>query len=115
MQDELDKITRMGASARAASSTWRNPFIRREYMPAATGDTQEVWRRKFEAWETGWRQADEAMRLDMPADKQAKPPASRVAHDATKDTPPAHTHNDATGQSSIAPWPSFNRIEIDKK
>lgn len=44
-----------GARAARGGCSWlANPFIRRENMPAATGESVAVWVRKHDAWQRGF-------------------------------------------------------------
>lgn len=44
-----------GARAARRGLRWdANPFLRRENMPAATGDSPPQWARKHDAWQRGF-------------------------------------------------------------
>lgn len=60
---DADEIQKMGANARALGrSVFDNPFYQAECMPAATGESINVWNGKAEAWNAGWR-IEDAMKV----------------------------------------------------
>lgn len=53
------QIQKHGANARSRrESQFDNPYLRADHMPAATGESVEVWNAKHDAWEIGWRAED---------------------------------------------------------
>ncbi len=52
---EESLIESEGALAARAGHPWQsNPFLRRENMPAATGEPVGHWTRKHDAWQRGF-------------------------------------------------------------
>lgn len=51
-------LEREGASAAQAGRSWQsNPYLQRENMPMATGETLREWSRKHDAWQRGFETA----------------------------------------------------------
>jgi len=49
------QLVREGERAAAAGLAWHsNPYLRKENMPAATGETLHEWSRKHDAWQRGF-------------------------------------------------------------
>jgi hypothetical protein len=54
-RDEQARIESDGARAAAAGRDWRaNPYLRRENMPAATGESLHDWSDRHDAWQRGF-------------------------------------------------------------
>lgn len=57
-----------GAKAASRGRNWQsNPYLRREQMPAATGESLGAWVRKHDAWQRGFDRvidADSSYRTD---------------------------------------------------
>ncbi|HET9646024.1 MAG TPA: CrpP-related protein [Burkholderiaceae bacterium] len=52
---EESRLEREGALAAAAGLSWQaNPYLKRESMPAATGEPFAEWARKHDAWLRGY-------------------------------------------------------------
>jgi hypothetical protein len=50
-----DALQRDGARARALGRTaFDNPYLKPENMPAQTGETEDLWNAKRDAWQMGW-------------------------------------------------------------
>lgn len=48
-------LEREGAGAAHAGQSWQsNPYLRRQNMPLATGETVQLWSRKHDAWQRGF-------------------------------------------------------------
>jgi len=59
MQSDLVELEKLGASARALGrDEFDNPFLKQENLPAATGDSVEVWQAKYDAWDRGMKIED---------------------------------------------------------
>lgn len=59
-----EDIQKQGATARAMDKTFfENPYLKRENLPAATGETVQQWQAKHDAWHLGWH-VENAMRGD---------------------------------------------------
>jgi len=62
-------LEREGALAASRGRDWRsNPYLRREQMPMATGESLRTWARKHDAWQRGFErgtQSDEAAFADL--------------------------------------------------
>jgi hypothetical protein len=57
MKNPFDETTleQEGARAAQAGRSWHtNPYLRRENMPQATGQTPREWARKHDAWQRGF-------------------------------------------------------------
>jgi hypothetical protein len=53
--DKESQLMRDGARAAQRGSSWQaNPYLSRENMPPATGDTLQEWSRKHDAWQRGF-------------------------------------------------------------
>jgi len=61
-------LEREGAYAASRGRNWQsNPYLRREQMPAATGESLGTWVRKHDAWQRGFERgcgAEVVMRAD---------------------------------------------------
>ena len=61
-------LEREGARAAQAGRGWQsNPYLRRENMPQATGETLREWSRKHDAWQRGFegRGRESAFRAEV--------------------------------------------------
>ena len=57
MRDLLNEqaLEREGEFAASRGHGWQsNPYLRREHMPAATGESLRAWARKHDAWQRGF-------------------------------------------------------------
>lgn len=57
MRDSLSErhLEREGEFAAARGRSWQsNPYLRREQMPVATGESLSAWARKHDAWQRGF-------------------------------------------------------------
>ena len=55
--DAVDEsiLEREGATAAARGLSWQsNPYLRRDLMPASTGESLNRWARKHDAWQRGF-------------------------------------------------------------
>lgn len=69
MSDVVDESTleREGAYAASRGRTWQsNPYLRREQMPVATGESLGTWARKHDAWQRGFERATGAVGEERP-------------------------------------------------
>ncbi len=56
---EINAIRHRGAKARSLGiSYFSNPFLFKEMLPAATGESAETWGQKACAWWEGWEIED---------------------------------------------------------
>ena len=50
-----EALEREGEFAAARGRSWQsNPYLRREQMPVATGESLSTWARKHDAWQRGF-------------------------------------------------------------
>lgn len=57
---QRDDIQKLGEQAAQEGLTlWDCPYYRANEMPGHTGESIPDWRRKVEAWESGWRKRNE--------------------------------------------------------
>ncbi|WKB55430.1 CrpP-related protein [Eleftheria terrae] len=69
-------LERDGARAAQADHSWRaNPFLQRENMPGATGETLREWSRKHDAWQRGYEGHD----ADSPSTPKEALPSELLA------------------------------------
>lgn len=57
MHDAVDEsnLERQGADAAAQGRNWQtNPYLRRDLMPASTGESPIRWASKHDAWQRGF-------------------------------------------------------------
>jgi len=48
-------LEREGALAASRGRSWQaNPYLRRDLMPVATGESLHLWARKHDAWQRGF-------------------------------------------------------------
>ena len=54
-----EALEREGEFAAARGRSWQsNPYLRREQMPLATGESLGAWARKHDAWQGGFERGD---------------------------------------------------------
>lgn len=71
-------LEREGAHAASRGRGWQsNPYLRREQMPCATGETLTVWAGKHDAWQRGFERGCAAGRATASSVAPAGPKGPR--------------------------------------